>query len=94
VRGLTGKLLLVALPGLLLGLDQLRRRRQVDVQPLPVDNAFRVAALIAAGRRALAAGHAELAARAAEGALELDGHNRAAWLLKLAATKAQEHVSA
>ena len=83
-----GKALLVGLPMLLIGVDRLcsRTRRRK-----------RVPALVSLGRRALKAGHPQLALRAAEGALYLNAHSRAAWILKqqaLTALKAHsEHAS-
>lgn len=86
-RGLPGKAVLFGLPALLYVTTRLP-------QPKTVDQEARVEALLRTGRRALEAGHAELALRAAEGVLALDQYNRGAWILKAAARKALEHVAA
>jgi signal peptidase len=82
-----GKLLLIALPGVLLAGDylrsRLRRRGPADgTSTLAPTDAARVQGLLANGRRALEAGYPQLAAQAADGALELDARNEEAWLLK------------
>jgi signal peptidase len=87
-----GKILLIGLPGLVLAADylrsRLRRRRQVVA--VAIDNTARIQGLLDGGRRALGAGYPELAARAADGALQLDPHNEAAALLKVGALEAWE----
>jgi signal peptidase len=88
-----GKMLFIALPGLLLAGDYLRARlrrrdKQAVIAPVvalsvgPAPEAGRVLALVAGGRRALEAGYLDLARRAADGALELDARNDEAWILK------------
>ena len=90
-----GKLLFIALPGLLLAADYLRsrlRRRTTSGTGAasaggvaPAD-AARLQALLTSGRRALEAGFLTLATQAADGALELDARNEDAWILKAQAT--------
>jgi signal peptidase len=91
-----GKLLFIALPGVLLAGDYLRerlRRRdkksgaasQVAVSAVAPD-AARVQGLLSGGRRALDAGYLELAKKAADGALEIDARNEEAWILKALAS--------
>ena len=55
-----------------------------------IDNTARIQGLLDGGRRALGAGYPDLAARAADGALQLDPHNEAAALLKVRALEAWE----
>jgi hypothetical protein len=90
-----GKALLLGVPMLLLVLDAARRRLR---QPRTRDTVERVIALLRTGRRALDAGHPQLALRAADGVLGLSPGNAAAWHLKalaLAALKVDpEHVAA
>jgi signal peptidase I len=96
-----GKLLFIALPGLLLAADYLRerlRRREgsrrgqssatgtAATPGLAPEAATRLQGLLASGRRALEAGYPQLAAQAADGALELDARNEDAWLLKAQAS--------
>jgi hypothetical protein len=91
-----GKLLFIALPGILLAGDYLRERlRRRDkraaaagqvVTSAATPDAARLQALLSGGRRALDAGYLELARKAADGALELDARNEDAWILKALAT--------
>jgi hypothetical protein len=83
-NGWQGKALLFGLPLLLLGLERLRNRLRRRKQ---------VPALISLGRRAMQAGHPELALRAADGALRLEPYSRAAWILKQQALRALESQS-
>jgi hypothetical protein len=88
-----GRVLLLGVPCVIFATSYLRSRRR------PVsDNSARANALVAAGRRALAAGHAQLALKAADGALTLDPLNNAAPLLRAQAQQALrsdvEHVAA
>src|SRR5919199_1464851 len=102
-----GKLMFIALPGLLLAADFLRERlrkrgkamsaepkipetnavpaAQVGFSPAP-EAAARLQGLLTNGRRALEAGYLQLAAHAADAALELDSRNDEAWVLKAQAT--------
>ncbi len=86
------KILLIGIPGLVLAADSLRSRwrRRRAVVALAIDNTARIQGLLDGGRRALSAGYPELAARAADGALQLDPHNEAAALLKVRALEAWE----
>ncbi len=87
-----GKLLLIAVPGLLLLVDYARervgRRKRSVMAPgaLASGELERVQALLERGRQALDSGYAELAARAADGVLAIDSRNEDAWLLKAEAT--------
>jgi signal peptidase I len=93
----TGRLLLLVIPGILLAADYLwtrlggRRRARsaglvlIDGSELAASNSARAIALVQSGRRALAAGHLQLADMAADGVLQLDAHNADGWLLKAAA---------
>jgi signal peptidase len=91
-KRIEGKLLMIVVPGVLLGLDYLRERLNrrkktfVEMQGTPAPTAARVLALLDGGTRALQAGHGQLATRAADGALELEPRNQEAWLLKARAT--------
>ena len=91
-NGLAGKALLVGVPLVLLALAQRRRpsRETSPAKPQTKVDAARVAALLASGQRALAAGFPELALRAAEGALVLEPDSAAAALLKRIAQSALE----
>jgi hypothetical protein len=102
-----GRGLLLGVPGLLLIVDWLRgrlRRRHLVAAPVALTTAQRIEALLEGGRRALLAGHAQLAARAAEATLVLDPQNADAWRLKAQALEAlsvhpllkadREHVAA
>jgi hypothetical protein len=53
---------------------------------LAPEAAARLDGLLTNGRRALEAGYPQLAAQAADGALELDARNEEAWVLKAQAT--------
>jgi signal peptidase len=77
-----GKVALLGLPALLWVVDLLRSRlsRRRAASPRR-PNAERVAALVAAGHRALRAGYVDLALKAAEGALALEPHDAAAMRL-------------
>jgi signal peptidase len=91
-KRIEGKILMIVVPGILLALDYVRerlgRRKKtfVEMQGHPAPAADRVLALVAGGNRALAAGHGQLAAQAADGILELDPHNHEALLLKARAS--------
>ncbi len=92
-----GRLLLVGLPALLLALDFLRdrlaKKRAGTMSTTAVGVATperadeRLAALLERGRQALAAGHVDLALRAADGVLATDPRSEAAWLLKAQGTE-------
>ena len=94
-RRIEGKVLMIVIPAVLLTLDYLRerfaRRKKTVVEmrastaPAGLD-AARILALLAGGDRALQAGHADLATRAADGVLQLDPRNQDAWILKAHAT--------
>jgi hypothetical protein len=101
-----GRLLLLGVPGLLLFVEWLRgrlRRRHGAVVAAPT-KAQRIEALLEGGSRALLAGHAELAGRAAEAVLVLNPTSADAWRLKAQALEAlaappvltvdREHVAA
>jgi signal peptidase I len=91
-KSIEGKILMIVVPGVLLGLDYLRerlgRRRKtfVEMQGGPALDSDRIQALLAGGKRALEAGHAELATQAANGILELDPQHQEALLLKARAS--------
>jgi signal peptidase len=101
-----GRLLLLGVPGLLLSVEWLRgrlRRRNAPVVAAPTQ-AQRIEALLDGGRRALLAGQAQLAGRAAEAVLVLNPTSTDAWRLKALALEAlaatpvptgdREHVAA
>jgi hypothetical protein len=86
-----GKVVLLVCPALLLGADQLRKR--LVRTPTELSHAHRVTRLLDSGHRALRAGHADLALRAAHGVLALDSNNtEAASLIQRAS--GVEHVAA
>jgi signal peptidase len=91
-KRIEGKILMIVVPGVLLGLDYVRERlgrrkkTYVEMQGTPALDSSRILALLAGGNRALQAGHNELAAQAADGVLALDPHNQEALLLKARAS--------
>ena len=87
-----GKIVLLGIPGLVLAIDSLytRMRRRRGAVGVSVDDAARIQGLLDSGRRALGAGYPQLAARAADGVLDLEPHNEAAALLKIRALEAWE----
>jgi signal peptidase I len=91
-----GRVLLLILPGLLLALDLLRTRRQMS--PRTNAQAERIPSLLECGERALEAGYAPLALRAAEGVLALQPANLAARRLRRDALhlfdEGDQHVAA
>jgi signal peptidase len=100
VNQVAGKVLLLGVPAVLLGVDYLRnrlRRRRQATSPV-LDHTQRIEALLAYGRRALLAAHPQLAMRAAHGVLVLDPRNEAAFGLSAQAQKAledaREHAAA
>ncbi len=99
-NSINGKLVLLGVPGLLLGVDWLRARARRRHTPAarPIDDVTRIQGLLDSGQRALWAGFPQLAARAADGVLVLDPRNEAAALLKVSAIRAREvdreHVAA
>jgi signal peptidase I len=77
-----GKATLLGLPAVLWIIDLLGSRlRRRPAEPKRRPNAERVGALVAAGHRALRAGYADLAFKAARGALALEPDDAAAMLL-------------
>ena len=95
-RSFSGRLVLIAMPAVLLGVDFLRRRvlrgeRQRELASLTlaadqgdaIAQEQRIRLLLERGRQASAAGRADLAARAAEGVLGLDPRNVDAWVLRI-----------
>jgi signal peptidase I len=105
-NSMAGKILLLGIPALLLGVDYFRSRarRQRDhvvvvaIEPVArrvapavsIDDTARIQGLLDSGRRALAAGFPELAARAADAVLGLDPHNQVAAFLKVQAIESRE----
>jgi signal peptidase len=102
-RRLEGRLLLIAAPALLLAVDYLRsrvrrseRRHMYQQIAAAVDQgsetaqAERARLLIERGRQALAAGRADLAARAAEGVLAIDPRSVDAWVLRIESAEGAE----
>jgi signal peptidase I len=91
-KSIEGKVLMIVVPGVLLGLDYLRERlsrrkkAQAEMIGSPAPDAIRIRALLDGGNRALAAGYSQLAAQAADGVLDLDSANLDAQLLKARAT--------
>jgi signal peptidase I len=93
-KGVTGRLLLLVLPAVLLLIDFLRgrvtqRSREaradlavVEPQEARAASADQIELLLSRGRQALEAGHLQLAQRAAEGIIAVDPRNEDAWILK------------
>jgi signal peptidase I len=93
-KGVTGRLLLLVLPAVLLLIDFLRgrvtqRSREaradlavVEPQEARAASADQIGLLLSRGRQALEAGHLQLAQRAAEGIIAVDPRNEDAWILK------------
>ena len=81
-----GRLLFIILPAALLAVDFLRsraRRGVAGTAAVPGRAADRRNQILCLGRRSLAAGHLDLAARAADGVLAQDPRDEDAWLLKV-----------